>query len=261
MKHAAIHPHTNQPLTPIGFRRPRPGETGPQPIMPILGAAEGDGGGGDAGGSGGGASGAAGGSGGDELGFPKDTPVKDMTGEQREKYWEHQAKKHEDRNKEWRNALGGKLPADLKADLDDLEALRAAGRTDHEKAVEEAKTAAKAETRAEYGAKLVAAEFRGALAHLVTVDDQGVRDTKRRDAIIDGLNLTTYLNDNGDVDTDKVTSYAAAIAPTDKGSGGRQDVGGGRHSGTNGGGSRKGSVGALIEERRERREKRSTRNT
>lgn len=244
-----IHPHTGHALTPVGYRKARPGEVGPQPIYSILGASEDDGAGDD--GAGGQDAGA-----GQDLGFPADTRPDDMEPDQRAAYFQHQAKKHENRNKDWRAALGGKLPDEVKAELDELEKLRAQGRTEQENAVEDAKKTALAEAAAQYGSRLVAAEFKAALAHLVTTDQQGQADTKRRDDIIAGLNLTSYLTSSGDVDTDKVTSYAATIAPAGKGTGDQQDIGGGRQSGTHGGGARKGSISAIVAERREQRAKR-----
>lgn len=158
----------------------------------------------------------------EHLGFPENTKPADMTVEQRAAYYQHQAQKHEKRNKQLLRVTGGKYGDDLKTDLDELERLRTAQLTDAEKAVEEAKKTVRAEVQREYGTKLVAAEFRAALGHV---------DGERRDQIIEGLTLEKYLTSDGDVDTDKVKSFAAAIAPADKGEGnnGRdRDYGGGR---------------------------------
>lgn len=158
----------------------------------------------------------------EQRGFPADTAVAEMTVAQQAAYWQHQARKHEGRATEYRTAAGGKTAAEIRADLEAAEALRTSQMSAAEKAVEQARSAARQEVAAEYGTRLVAAEFKAALA--------GV-DGERRDQIINGLNLSAYLTDKGDVDTAKVQSYAAVIAPAkDKGNG--LDYGNGRRSDT-----------------------------
>lgn len=182
---------------------------------------------------------------GGDKGYPDNTPLAEMTVEQRAAYWEDRSKKHEGRNKDLLKLTGGKYGDDLKADLEELEQLRSATRTDAERAIAEKERETREQVTREFGARLAAAEFRAALAHV---------DGERREAIIGGLNLSAYLTDNGDVDTDKVKSYAAAIAPADKGEGSRTpDFGGGRRDTSSG--ARPGSVAAVQEQRRRAREK------
>lgn len=155
-------------------------------------------------------------------GFPDNTPVDQMTVEQQAAYHRHQARRHEDRNKELLRITGGRYGDDLRADLDELARLREQGLTNAERAVAEARREAETATRtavaAEFATKLVRAEFRAALAHV---------DGDRRDQIIEGLNLSAYVTDGGEVDTDKVNAYATTIAPADKGEG-APDYGAGR---------------------------------
>jgi hypothetical protein len=155
-----------------------------------------------------------------------------MTVEQQAAYWKHHARQHEDRSKAWRDAAGGKTAEELRAEREELEKLRNANRTDAEKAVADAKQAGTAEADAKWAPRLAAAEFRAALAHLAGVDERDGRD--KRDRIIAGINLADYITDSGDVDTDRVQSYAADIAPqTDTGAGGKRiDYGGGRRDQT-----------------------------
>lgn len=153
-------------------------------------------------------------------GYPDNTKVEDMQPAEQAAYWRDQARKHEGRNRDILKVTGGKYGDDLKAILDERETLIHEKRTDGEKAVEDAKNETRAEVRQEFGSKLAAAEFRAALAHV---------DGERRDQIIEGINLSAYLTDDGDVDTAKVQSYAATIAPADKGTGsGSTDFGAGR---------------------------------
>lgn len=167
-------------------------------------------------------------------GFPADTPVKDMTIEQRAAYWEHQSKKHESRNKDMLRLTGGRHGDDLKSVFDELESLRNEKRTDGEKAVEEAKKAAREEAVREYGPKMAKLAFETALAH-----------REDRDDLIAALNLTSVLTDEGDVDTVKVRNIVDKIAPADKDQGNqRRDFGAG-HRGS--GGSKSGiNAGAEL---------------
>lgn len=161
----------------------------------------------------------------EKLGFPANTRAEDMTSEQQAAYYRHQARKHEDRNKEWQRTLDGKTAEEIKAEREELEKLRAKDRTEAENAVEDAKKSTKAEVVREFGTKLVAAEFKAVLAHV---------DADRRGQIIENLNLTKFINDNGDVDTDKVKSAAVALAPADTGAGAKKDFGGGRRTSESG---------------------------
>jgi hypothetical protein len=184
----------------------------------------------------------------EKAGFPANTRPDDMaTDAERAAYYRHQARKHEDRNKDWQRTLGGKTPEQLKAEQDELEELRKKTRSESENAVAEAEKAGEAKATQKYGTKLVAAEFRAVLAH--------IGDEARRDLIIANLDLTKFINDNGDVDTDKVKSTAAALAPADKGVGDkkdRPDYGGGRRGPGSGSGGTGGSApGGGIAARRE----------
>jgi hypothetical protein len=135
-----------------------------------------------------------------DHGFPASTPVAEMTGEQREAYWKFHARKHEER---------ATATADRDTIAAELAALKARTQTDEEKAVEAAKTAAKAEGRRELLPALVQAEFRAAA---------GGRLAKEQiEVILAPLDPTKFLTaDGGQVDTDKVQQYVDGIAPAGK---------------------------------------------
>lgn len=195
----------------------------------------GEGGGGEGGGAGedtGGQSGEGGnnddgdtgasGDGGDDgkdLGFPKDKPVAEMTVEQRAAYWEHHSKKHEARAKGLSKLTGGKTAEQIRAEQNELEELRRGKLSDSERAVDDAKKEARAEALREVAVERVKDKFELALAH--------VTDEKRRDQIIEGINLSSYLTDDGRVDADKVKSYAQIVAPVDTTTTRRRDFGAG----------------------------------
>lgn len=172
---------------------------------------------------------------GEEFAFPDKTPLASMTEPQKTEYWRHKAQKHE-------------KSAKARADYDDVKAerdrLKAAGQTDAEKAAEKAVTEARAderarveaETRDKYASQLVGAEFKAALA--------GKRDPKDIASLIEGLDITKFLTATGEVDTDKVTNYAAGLAPSGTS---WPDTGAGRRGGSR---AKPGDAGAAEADRR-----------
>lgn len=142
-----------------------------------------------------------------DLGFPKNTRVADMTADQKAAYFEHKASKEEGRRKGLSKAVGGKTAEQIQADMAELEELRKGKRTDGENAVHEAEERVRKEEREKSGKRIAKATFEGALAHL---------EEKDRDEIIAGLSLASYVDKDGEVDTKKIRTYAAKIAPVDK---------------------------------------------
>lgn len=148
-------------------------------------------------------------------GFPEATPVKDMTAEHQAAYWKHHARQHEAK---------AKARDDYDAIKAELDTLKAATLTDAEKAVEEARTAARAEgERAatdKYAAALVKAKIEGALAGKQFPADQ-------IGGHVEFLDASKFLAANGEVDADKVQQYIDSIAPKQW-----PDMGGGRRGGS-----------------------------
>lgn len=83
----------------------------------------------------------------------------------------------------------------------EAEKLRKASLTGQDKAIEDARDAAKAEARTEFATKLAAAELKAA----------GVPKD-----IVEDLNLTKFLDDMGEVDTAKVETHAKKYAELTK---------------------------------------------
>lgn len=104
--------------------------------------------------------------------------------------WKAQARKHEERAKA--NANAAKELERLK-----LESLDETG-----KAVEAAKAEGRAAALTEMGGKLVAAEFKVAAGGRIDVD-----------TLLEGLDRSKFLNEDGDPDTDAITAWVQAIAP------------------------------------------------
>lgn len=143
-----------------------------------------------------------------DPGFPANTPLEQMTVEQREAYWKHHARKHEDRAKQFGDLTPAQL-AELREKASRADALDEELASDKDKAVNEAKKAAKAEADAAYQPRLVRTEFRAALKG--RVPDEHLE--QRLTSITEPLDLSKFLNDAGDVDTAKVTAFVDNIAP------------------------------------------------
>lgn len=220
-----LHPSKRHPLTGEPIRALYVDKHG-RPRYPFIGAAEDDGNddGGDSGGDGatddsGDDSGADGGS--DDLGFPRDTPVSEMTAEQKAAYDAHKREQVRKAKREWKDATGDRTAAQVKADLAELAKLRTEKMTDGERAVE----TAKAEGRREASLALAPQMFDVALSHV---------DADRRAVLIDSIDLSKVIKEDGTIDTAKVTTLASTLAPTgkDQGGGNQYDLGGGRRNST-----------------------------
>lgn len=159
------------------------------------------------------------------TGFPADTPLTEMTVEQREAYWKHQARKHETRS-------------NARADYDEIKAerdrLKQATETDTEKAVREAREAGKAEARSEVVNETVKSLLRMGLRA------RGVKD-EDLDEVVSTINLSAHADDNGVVDDEKVLRTVNRLAGTAGNAG--PDTG----QGNRGGQTRKSGVSAGAE--------------
>lgn len=136
-----------------------------------------------------------------EHGYPANTPLEQMSAEQREAYWRYHSRK-------WENIAKGRNDYDeLRAKAAELEQLRAATATDAEKAVAAARAAGYAEATQKASTILVDAHVRAALGNRLTPD--------RVDALAATLDHRHFLGADGlSVDAAKVTAFADAVAPT-----------------------------------------------
>lgn len=252
------HPHTGARLQAIGLR------ANGRPIWPIMGASPDDGQGtgtgqGGAGGSGAGSAGAgdgtqggtetvgtngAGGNAvddkGRDLGFPKDTPVAEMTDAQQAAYWRNQSRKHQGR---FDSLVGDRSFDDVKADLDAYAKVQREQQTPAEQALADAREEGRKEARTAERTASATAVFRGALeAGGVTGDDL--------DELVSNFNVANYISDDG-VDTTKITSFAKRFttAPGTGSTERRRDFGGGNR-GSGSGQKQRGAGGKAEAEKR-----------
>lgn len=110
--------------------------------------------------------------------------------------WKALAQKHEQR---------AKANAEKAKGYDEL---KASQMTEQEKAVETARAEARAEAIREAAPRLVAAEFRIAAAGRLTAEQVA--------ELTEDLDLTKYLTDSGEVDTERVAKKVNALAPEER---------------------------------------------
>lgn len=231
--HALLHPLTKAPIVPLGFRK------NGRAIWPVLGGSEPPNRGGDPGGDGGGDPGPDGGDppGGDPADggpkpptdvndphyFPPNTPVAEMTADQRANYWRFEAKKQQAR---------------LPKNLDDIvrrageyDALLAASRTEAEVAVDEAREAGRAEGRAQVLQDSADTILRAAIEARGKSEDE-------TDAIMRGLNPAGFIS-NDNVDRAAIRAFVDTLIPdgAQQQQRGGGDIGQGRGRGSTGGSS------------------------
>lgn len=161
---------------------------------------------------------------GEEYAFPPETPIANMSDEQRAEYWRHKARKHE------KEANRRSDYDQLKADAEKYRAAQREQLPPDQKAiaeaVEQAKQEALAEARRTFGTQLVTARFEALLA--------GSRTPEQVAALVAPLDLTKFLTDTGDVNTGMVEAFAQSVAPTGNGGSNNRwpDIGQGNRGGS-----------------------------
>ena len=144
--------------------------------------------------------GAGSGSGSDkDHGFPKDTPLAEMSVEQREAYWKFHARQHEG---------VAKSRADYdqqKADAEKWRKHQEDNKAPDQKVVDQAAEKARLDERTKLAPRLVAAEFKALSA--------GDIPKELLDGFLEDVDYTKYLDANGDIDTAKVQKRVDALNP------------------------------------------------
>lgn len=161
-----------------------------------------------------------------EHGYPENTPLTEMTVEQREAYWKHKARQHEDA---WKSVRERRLTPEQVIEMQNrLNEIDREQMTEHQREVDDARRAGGEEAAARLAPLLVRASIETALVRKApTLSDDEIRGK------VEYLDLQRFLTDSGEVDTDKVSEWATAnTSPANGGSGGGQgrfpDMGGGK---------------------------------
>lgn len=158
----------------------------------------------------------------EDLGFPKNTPVEQMTPEQSSAYWKNQSKvqqrAREDAEKATKAYEKFGTPEALQSAADAAEQARLAALGDNDRAIEEAKSTARAEGIAQGASTHLATAVTAMLiAHTKGASETVEAATARVEAAIAFADLTKFVGDNGALDAAKVQTFATSIGSKDSG--------------------------------------------
>lgn len=189
MRMSTLPRHARTGLLAVGWRKPRRGEDGPQPVWPILGGAPGDDDGdGDDGDQ-------------DDTDDESDTDDDADKGDDGDDKVDHksEAEKHKALSRKWEQRAKANAAA-----AKELAKLKREGMSDLEKKVDEAVSAARAEERVKAGERVARSAFLAAA--------KGRLDSPRD--VAEELNLRKYVDpETGDVDDDAIAELVDKIAP------------------------------------------------
>lgn len=156
------------------------------------------------------------------LGFPKDTPVEQMKPEEQAAYWKNQSKTQQRAREEAERAKTAYSKfgtvEELQSAADAADAARIAALDDNQRAIEAAKTAAKAEAAAEFGNKHLGTAVKGLLIALTKgASETFEAATSRVEGAIEFADLTKFVGEDGELDAAKVQTFATSIGSKDSG--------------------------------------------
>jgi hypothetical protein len=134
-----------------------------------------------------------------EHGFPPNTPWRDMSTEQQVAYWQHQAKRHEQRVKEMSDY------DQLRATAEQYQQMVASQQSEHQRAVADAHRQGREQALAEAGSHLVDQWVRAAAV--------GRLPQESVNALLAGLDRKAFLNAQNGVDTDRVYQFVSSLVP------------------------------------------------
>lgn len=220
------HPLTGEPIVPVGFRKPRLGETAMQPIWPIMGGSEDAGDTGDQGGDAGDDAAAQAEAEAAAAAKAAGKPLAEMTEAEQVAYWKAQSKKHEQR------AKGGPSAEEWQAAQERIAEFEKASLSESEKAIAEAYERGKAEAAAAGSAAAAQALIDARKAYL---DDDKDADTIES---LDLIDISKFISD-GIVDSVRLTKFLDRLAPSGGGSSDKPWPNGGQGDRNTGTGSAK----------------------
>lgn len=139
---------------------------------------------------------------GNDLGFPAETPIAEMTDKQQAAYWRHNARKHETT---WKSVAGDRPLADVQKDLQELGEIRRSQQTPADQALSERYDQGKNEGIKAARTETATTLFRGAL------ETAGVAAAEIDD-LVSNLNVANFVTDSG-VDTTKIRDFARKFTP------------------------------------------------
>lgn len=133
-----------------------------------------------------------------EHGYPKDTPIAEMSDKEQAAYWKFHARKHE-------STVNARADYDQqKADAEKWRQAQDEKKTPDQKAIDQAKEEARAEERRKVAPRLVKAEFKTLARNM---------DPDVLEAFLEDIDSLKYLTADGDVDTEKVKARVEKLTP------------------------------------------------
>lgn len=158
----------------------------------------------------------------EDLGFPKNTPVEQMTPEQEAAYWKNQSKvqqkAREDAEKAAKAYEKFGTPEALQSAHDAAEQNRQAALSEADRMLEQAKAASKAEGISEGTSKVLGSAVKGWLVALTKGANETLEAaTSRVEGAIEFADLTKFVGENGELDAAKVQTFATSIGSKDSG--------------------------------------------
>ena len=142
---------------------------------------------------------------GTKLGFPKDTPVDDMTDAEARRYWRYEAKKQQK-----------KVPKNL----EDLQRDAQAWQEHQRKQKTPEQIAAEEQNQSQAERIKREASEDAAKTLLEAILSERGKKTEEDDDLLDTLNFSKLLTDDGKMDRTKVRAIADKLVPTGSGGGG-----------------------------------------
>jgi hypothetical protein len=133
-----------------------------------------------------------------EHGYPKDTPLVEMSDKEQAAYWKFHARQHESKAKSREDY------DQQKADADKWRQAQKDQMTPDQKAIDAAKEEARIEERRKIAPRLVKAEFKAQARRV---------DPDILESFLEDIDSTKYLNADGDVDIDKVKARVEKLTP------------------------------------------------
>jgi hypothetical protein len=132
-----------------------------------------------------------------ELGFPKETRVDEMTAVEQAAYWKHQSRKHEKTAKDRADY------SELKAKADQFDEEQRKSESEHDRKLREAAEAARRE-----GENIGAQRY---LRDAIRADLRATTGKSNDDlkSVMDVIDITKFVNTDGDIDSEKLTSFAS----------------------------------------------------
>lgn len=149
-----------------------------------------------------------------EFGFPRNTATDKMTAEQQAAYWRNMAKNKQTEAKAY--AALGKTPDEIRQILADAEAARAAALTDSERALETVRTEATTAGMAAGRDKYLTPAIEGQVLGLTIRPGEDIEAARTRvQGALKFIDVTKFVDENGDLDADAIQTFAQSIGSTD----------------------------------------------